>query len=467
MSISVTLNVTDSSRTDVTDVDGVVRQETRNFDVRIFAPDAPGDYPVVFWSPGHLSNPASVNGAVNPQALADQGYIVLVATHLDSVANPWQSVQLDRFPLEFTGATTHRVADVDYMIDNIATLLAELPAGYTGDTDNLAIGGHSHGAFIAALMTGADSSIAAYQGLHDTRLEAAILVSPQGANGSDWTGFSATSWDDHSVPTLVVTGSEDNATDGGAYLDRLDIFESAPAGGKHAIVIDGADHGELGHDGGAVTATLAHTAGLFLDGYVRGMVSAIATLSDVETYRASQTNLREVYERTAVGQTGTGMLVGGGAADTLTGSVTNDTIVGGSRGDTLIGNAGVDTLHGGAGADRLTGGADDDFFVFNSTSESGSWFRDVITDFTGAGAAGGDLIDVSTIDAQTGVSGNQTFTFIGTNAFTAAGQIRAVDSGDDVRLLFNTDGNLWTVEMEILIQNVANPASFEFSDFIL
>jgi Ca2+-binding RTX toxin-like protein len=467
MSISVTVNVTDASRTDVTDADGVVRQETRNFDVRIFAPDAAGDYPVVLWSPGHFSNPASAGGATNPQALADQGFIVLVATHLDSVANPWQSLQNDKFPLEFTGATTHRVADVDYMIDNVAALLAELPAGYTGDTDNLAIGGHSHGAFIAALMTGADSSIVAYQGLHDTRLEAAILVSPQGANGSDWTGFSATSWNDHAVPTLVVTGSEDTGTDGATYLDRLDIFESAPAGARHAIVIDGADHGELGNEGGAITATLANTAGLFLDGYVSGMVIAIATLSDVETYRASQTNLREVYERAVIGQVGTGTLVGGSGAETLTGTVTNDTIVGNSGNDTLIGNAGVDTMRGGAGADWLTGGAGNDLFDFNATSESTAALRDVITDFAGVGAAAGDRIDVSTIDARTGLAGNQAFTFIGTGAFTAAGQIRAVDAGADVRLLFNTDGNLATWEMEILIQNIANPASFAASDFIL
>jgi hypothetical protein len=110
MSISVTTHVTDESRTDVTDVNGVVRQETRNFDVSLFAPDAPGDYPVVFWSSGHFSNPASASGATNPQALADQGFIVLVATHLDSVANAWQSLVSDKFPLEFTGATTHRVA---------------------------------------------------------------------------------------------------------------------------------------------------------------------------------------------------------------------------------------------------------------------------------------------------------------------------------------------------------------------
>ena len=42
-----------------------------------------------------------------------------------------------------------------------------------------------------------------------------------------------------------------------------------------------------------------------------------------------------------------------------------------------------------------------------------------------------------------------------------------MDAGADVRLLFNTEGNLATVEMEILIQNIANPVSFASSDFIL
>ena len=59
----------------------------------------------------------------------------------------------------------------------------------------------------------------------------------------------------------------------------------------------------------------------------------------------------------------------------------------------------------------------------------------------------------------------RSFAFVGTGAFTGAGQIRAVDAGADVRLPFNADGNLATVEMEILIQNLANPALHPVTSF--
>jgi serralysin len=67
-----------------------------------------------------------------------------------------------------------------------------------------------------------------------------------------------------------------------------------------------------------------------------------------------------------------------------------------------------------------------DRFDFNSVSQSlpGALNRDVITDFIGNGAAAGDLIDVSTIDANVLAAGNQEFTFIRGAAFSQAGQLR-------------------------------------------
>jgi Ca2+-binding RTX toxin-like protein len=56
-------------------------------------------------------------------------------------------------------------------------------------------------------------------------------------------------------------------------------------------------------------------------------------------------------------------------------------------------------------ANCLTGGAGNDLFVFTAASQSTPLARDAIADFTGVGA--GDLIDVSTIDARSGVAGNQ------------------------------------------------------------
>jgi hypothetical protein len=87
----------------------------------------------------------------------------------------------------------------------------------------------------------------------------------------------------------------------------------------------------------------------------------------------------------------------------------------------------------------------------------------VITDFEGAGVAGGDLIDVAGIDANTGTSGNQAFTFIGTSAFTAAGQLRYFDDGLNTFIEGNTNGALGA-EFQIQVNGLH---TFIAADFVL
>ena len=129
--------------------------------------------------------------------------------------------------------------------------------------------------------------------------------------------------------------------------------------------------------------------------------------------------------------------------DLINGFDGNDTIFGGDGDDTIFGGDGDDTLIGGAGTDTLTGGGGfgNDVFKFNSVSESQPGvLRDVITDFAGVGNGifGGDQIDLSTIDANSTIAGNQAFTFIGASAFSAPGQVRY--SGGILQA--NIDGNL-------------------------
>lgn len=165
------------------------------------------------------------------------------------------------------------------------------------------------------------------------------------------------------------------------------------------------------------------------------------------------------------GGAGDDLLYGtGGDGDTWDG---NDTLYGDDGADRIDGQAGDDRLIGGAGLDRLTGGAGSDTFDYNAATESPGSARDVIADFGGIGAGGGDSIDLSTIDADAGRGGNQGFSFVGTGAITGAGQLRVADSGSDTVIQANTGGDL-SPELEIAVSDGATLAGqWAGSDFIL
>jgi Ca2+-binding RTX toxin-like protein len=116
---------------------------------------------------------------------------------------------------------------------------------------------------------------------------------------------------------------------------------------------------------------------------------------------------------------------GNGLSNVITGNSANNVLSGLDGNDQLDGGNGNDTLYGGAGADALIGGVGADTFKYKSVSNSPAGAgRDVIIDFQGNSDEIGDKISLSAIDANTLVSGNQAFTYIGSAAFTAAGQLR-------------------------------------------
>ena len=83
--------------------------------------------------------------------------------------------------------------------------------------------------------------------------------------------------------------------------------------------------------------------------------------------------------------------------------------------------------------------------------------HDHIVDFSKAD----DLIDVSAIDARTGVAGNQVFDFIA-GAFTGAkGELRAVNSGANSIVQGDVNGDKH-VDFTILVENVNNLHAFDF-----
>ena len=121
--------------------------------------------------------------------------------------------------------------------------------------------------------------------------------------------------------------------------------------------------------------------------------------------------------------------------------------------DTLRGENGNDTLNGGAGNDTMYGGAGADEFTFNNIAEMVGTL-DALLDFN---AAQGDKIDVNAIDANETLGGNQDFTFVGGDNFTAAGQIRYGTDGVNTYIAFNTDNDFSDNEAVIMVAGVVAP----------
>ncbi len=115
------------------------------------------------------------------------------------------------------------------------------------------------------------------------------------------------------------------------------------------------------------------------------------------------------------------------------GGSARDYLYGNDVSNKLNGNGGNDVLDGAKGNDILSGGAGADEF---RVSETG--YGDEILDFT----SGVDRIRLSEIDADSGVAGNQAFTFVGNSAFSGtAGELRTYSQGGDNYVAGDVNGD--------------------------
>jgi RTX calcium-binding nonapeptide repeat (4 copies) len=127
-----------------------------------------------------------------------------------------------------------------------------------------------------------------------------------------------------------------------------------------------------------------------------------------------------------------GSILGGGGNDTVVGGAQADTVLGGTENDLLLGGAGDDDLQGGAGLDRIIGGLGNDRITAGVGADvlSGGLGADVFV-FTSKATLGIGVGRDQITDFQHGVDDlNMAFmnSFIGSAAFTAAGQVRYVQA---------------------------------------
>jgi Ca2+-binding RTX toxin-like protein len=236
------------------------------------------------------------------------------------------------------------------------------------------------------LIVGSQASDTMYgNGGNDTIIGSAI--NPSGYHGGEG--------NDH-----LIGGA---ASDGMAGENGNDVLEGrgAPGGGLYDFL-----------DGGAGNDTYVLTN-------QTGATFVITDASGIDTITSTISRNLGTYagiERLTL--LGTASIAG-------IGNASNNLLVGNTGVNLLSGLGGTDLLRGGSGRDILAGGAQNDTFDFNAVLDSGKTAatRDRIVDFS----HGHDKIDLSTIDAKSGIAGNQAFVFFAVQgtAFTGVkGQLR-------------------------------------------
>ena len=251
----------------------------------------------------------------------------------------------------------------------------------------------------------------------------------------------------------TLTGdAHDNALTGGPGDDLLygGAGNDSLLGGAGNDTMDGGDgndtiDGKTGVDTASyATATSGVTVSLLISGAQNTVGAGADTLLNIDNLTGSP------FNDTLTGDSHDNALTGGPGTDVLIGNAGNDTLVGGAGNDTLTGGAGVDTLTGGTGADS---------FVFTALSDSLNAAPDLITDF-----ASGDHIDLSAIDANTGVGGDQAF-HLGGGGGHSGDIVVTYDAGDNRTVLQLYVDNNASVDATIWL--TGNHAGIAAGDFVL
>lgn len=154
-----------------------------------------------------------------------------------------------------------------------------------------------------------------------------------------------------------------------------------------------------------------------------------------------------------------------GASDTARRGAETDSLsgiegaIGSSGADTFRGDGLANLFQGGGGRDTLTGGGGSDLFDFDRAGDSPTGAgRDVVTDFR----RGTDDLDLSGIDADTTVSGDQAFTFVGTGSLAGGpGRVGFTTSGGNTIVRGSTDADS-AAEFEIQLNGIVNPGRDDF-----
>ncbi|MDP5218749.1 calcium-binding protein [Ruegeria sp. 2205SS24-7] len=256
---------------------------------------------------------------------------------------------------------------------------------------------------------------------------------------------------------LLSGGDGADSLYGGDGLDELyagdgDDWMVGGAGGDHFDGGRGSDWVSYRDDGnGVATANMTGVSVNLADG-IGGRGHAWGdTYRDVENVE---------------GTDNTDFMFGNEADNILKSWGGDDVLKGGDGNDMLIAGAGDDRLFGGASADSMYGGNGSDHFVFKEASESTADTFDTIVDWDHQWSWGKgreyDKIDLSAIDANDQIAGNQALEWIDKAAFSEVGQIQQLHGGATTWIRVNLDTDFTDAEMVIKVDQAVDFHDWDF-----
>jgi len=235
---------------------------------RVFAPAEPGRYPPIVFSHGFTRDLGAFGNTA--RRWAEQGHVVLLPTHADSISYPDPSVDPHDAAVVsrvMAGRTTgvidaqtraawvgvlnnpfyldSRLADVAYLMRCLRGEGALDPRVVARvDMSRLGMAGHSYGAYTTLVISGAklerDSAAANDPLLRE--FKAALAISGQGAGRMF---FSDRSFAAIRMPLFAFTGTKDFGAAEETPAWRQQPFRDSPPGDKFSAVVDGFAHSEF------------------------------------------------------------------------------------------------------------------------------------------------------------------------------------------------------------------------------